>query len=313
MKKTTIISSTILLMLFSIVSPILAQEVSTTDQKCNILNEHDVNLSQLLVHQDRSVPFNLTYKTIDSLHLDLTFHYPPDFKKSKKYPTLVFFFGGGWNGGKVSQFEPQAKYFASRGMITILADYRVKSRHNTTPYEAVADAKSAIRFLRQHAKALNVDAKKIVASGGSAGGHLAAACGLCPGLDEEGEDLSISSQANALILFNPVFDNGPDGFCHERMGERWQEISPAHNITKNAPPTIVFLGREDHLIPVSIAENYKAKMDAAGCRCDLYLYEGAGHGFFNLSKNEGKFYKLTIHEADQFLISLKYLKKEPKI
>lgn len=260
----------------------------------------------------RHEPISITYKTIDSVNLDLTFRYPPNFKKSKSYPTIIFFFGGGWNGGKVSQFQPQAEYLASRGMITVLADYRVKSRHKTTPYESVADAKTALRFLRKYAKELNVNAKKIAASGGSAGGHLAAVCGNCPTLDEVGEDLTISSKANALVLFNPVFDNGPDGFCHERMGERWQEISPAHNIKKGAPPTIVFLGREDHLIPASIAENYKAKMEEVGSRCDLHLYDGAGHGFFNNSKYDGKFYKQTLHETDLFLISLKYLKGEPK-
>ena len=97
------------------------------------------------------------------------------------------------------------------------------------------------------------------------------------------------------------------------MGERWKEISPAHNITEEAPPTIVFLGKEDHLIPVSIAQNYKDKMDETGCRCDLFLYDGAGHGFFNRSKYEGKFYSQTVREADRFLESLGYIKGMPKI
>lgn len=261
----------------------------------------------------REQAIELNYKIIKEDTLKLIFRYPPDFKKSKKYPTIIFYFGGGWNGGTPQQFKPQAEYFAARGMITVLADYRVKSRHKTTPYESVNDAKSAIRFLRKHAKKLNVNPKKIVASGGSAGGHLAAACGTLPGLDEPGEDLKISSKANALILFNPVFDNGPDGFQNQRMGARWQEISPSHNIKKGTPPTIVFLGREDHLIPVSIAENYKSKMEAVGSRCDLFLYDEAGHGFFNENKFDGKFYKLTVRETDLFLKSLGYLKGNPKI
>lgn len=271
------------------------------------------SVSEQLKKIDRTQPFELSYKVIDRVELKMTLRYPPNFKKNKTYPTIIFYFGGGWNGGTTEQFKPQAEYFASRGMITVLADYRVKSRHNTTPYESVADAKSTIRFLRQHAKELNIDTEKIAASGGSAGGHLAAACGNCPGLDEPGEDLSISSKANALVLFNPVFDNGPDGFVHERMGERWQEISPAHNIKKGAPPTIVFLGKEDHLIPVSIAENYKAKMNEVGSRCDLFLYEGEGHGFFNESKKDGVYYQKTVHETDLFLKSLKYLKGKPTL
>jgi acetyl esterase/lipase len=267
------------------------------------------NFSEQLQNIDRTKPLDFSYKVIDSVELKMTLRYPPEFKKNKTYPTIIFYFGGGWNGGTADQFKPHAEYMASRGMITVLADYRVKSRHKTTPYESVADAKSAIRFLRQHAEVLNIDTNKIVASGGSAGGHLAAACGVCPGLDEVGEDLSISSKANALVLFNPVFDNGPvDGYGHERLGDRWKEISPAHNIKKGAPPTIVFLGTEDHLIPVSTAENYKAKMEEIGSRCDLFLYEGEGHGFFNKSKKDGIYYQKTVHEADVFLKSLKYLK-----
>lgn len=266
-----------------------------------------------LPDKERQQPIALTYKVINDDTLDLIFRYPPDFKPKKKYPAIIFFFGGGWNGGKVSQFQPQAEYFASRGMITVLADYRVKSRHGTTPYEAVNDAKSAMRYLRRHAKKLNIHPKKIVASGGSAGGHLAAACGILPGLDEPGEEVSISAKANALVLFNPVFDNGPDGFQNERMGARWQEISPAHNIKKGAPPTIVFLGTEDPLIPVAIAENFKAKMEAVGSRCDLHLYEGQKHGFFNQKKDSHEYYNRTVRQADLFLASLKYIKGKPRI
>ncbi|GAF02013.1 alpha/beta hydrolase [Saccharicrinis fermentans] len=271
------------------------------------------DVSDQLANIDRDRPFKLTYKTVDTVSLDLTFRYPAGFNKHRKYPTMVFFFGGGWNGGSIDQFKPQAEYFASRGMITVLADYRVKSRHKTTPYESVADAKSAIRFLRKNAKVLNINPKKIAASGGSAGGHLAAACGNCPGLDEPEEDLSISSKANALVLFNPVSDNGPDGFCYERMGERWKEISPAHNIRKNAPPTIIFLGKKDHLIPVSIVEKYQNKMKEVGSRCDLFLYDGVGHGFFNNTKHNGEFYTKTVYQSDLFLKSLKFLKGEPTL
>lgn len=275
------------------------------------LKAQKLNLSKL--YGDRKEPVELTYKTIDSVSLNLEVRFPDNFSRSKKYPTIIFFFGGGWNGGTTSQFEPHAEYFSTRGMITVLADYRVKSRHKTTPFEAVSDAKSAIRFLRTHAKDLNIDKNRIVASGGSAGGHLAAACGTLPGLDEPDEDQDISSKANALVLFNPVFDNGPEGFQNERMGERWQEISPAHNISKGAPPTIVFLGTSDHLIPVEIAENYKKKMEAVGSRCDLHLYEDQKHGFFNKSKSDGVYYQKTVREADLFLASLKYLKGKPQL
>lgn len=253
----------------------------------------------------------VTYKEVDSVSLDLTFYYPTHFGENTKYPVIVFFFGGGWKGGSIAQFREHARYFASRGMMAVLADYRVSNRHHTSPFEAVKDAKSAIRYLRKSAGKLGIDKNRIVASGGSAGGHLAAAAGNISGLEEESEDLTVSSKPDALVLFNPVFDNGPQGYGYDRIGERYPEISPIHNIRQGAPPTIVFLGTEDQLIPVATAKEYQAKMENVGSRCDLFLYEGEKHGFFNI-KNE-KNYKNTLYKADQFLQSLGYLKDEPTI
>ncbi|MDW5290775.1 alpha/beta hydrolase [Formosa sp. PL04] len=261
-----------------------------------------------------SLSQRVVYKIIDGNALTMDIYKPNKFKSRKKYPTLVLFFGGGWKGGSISQLEPQAKYFASRGMVTVLVDYRVKSRQDTSPFEAVSDAKSAIRFLREHAKMYNVNPKKIAAMGASAGGHIGAATAMVSGLDEPFEDASISSKANALVLLNPVIDNGPGGYGYERIGERYMEISPLHNITKGAPPTIVFQGTEDQHTPVATIEKFKANMESAGNRCDLYLYEGEKHGFFNKGKQKGDTYYIeTVHDADLFLESIGYLKGKPTI
>ncbi len=173
------------------------------------------------------------------------------------------------------------------------------------------DAKSAIRFIREHAGEFHIDPVKIVASGGSAGGHLAAATALSPGFNEGSDNLSYSCVPNALILFNPVFDNGPGGYGYERVGEAFKDFSPLHNIRAGAPPTVIFLGTEDRLIPVETAQYYKVVMEKVGDRCDLFLYKGEGHGFFNYSHIEN--YKKTVYEANEFLISLGYLEEEPSI
>lgn len=244
----------------------------------------------------------VTYKTIGDVLLKLHIIYPGSADLKKARPAIVFFFGGGWNSGSVTQFEPHAKYFASLGMVTVLADYRVKQRHGTTPFEAVADARSAMRFLRSNAAALHIDPEKIVASGGSAGGHLAAATAFLKGPDDPGEDLSVSTVPFALVLYNPVIDNGPGGYGYERVGNRYTEVSPAHNIRAGAPPAIFFLGTDDDLIPVATAQKFKQDMEAVGSRCDLFLYEGQKHGFFNFRNSE--YYQKTLAETEKFLRSL---------
>ncbi|WP_282123123.1 alpha/beta hydrolase [Algibacter mikhailovii] len=256
----------------------------------------------------------LIYKVVNKDTLKLQIYNPVSFDATKKYPTIVFYFGGGWNGGTIYQFLDQAKYFASRGMISILVDYRVKNKQGTSPFEAVKDAKSAIRFLKSHAHRYGIDTNKIVASGGSAGGHLAAATSLIDGLNESTDDLSVSSKANALVLFNPVIDNGVGGYGYERIGDRYMEISPLHNIRQGAPPTIFFLGTKDKYIPVSTAYKYQEKMEAVGSQCEVFIYKDQSHGFFNKGKQDGdRCYIETVREADLFLESLGYLKGKPTI
>ena len=253
----------------------------------------------------------ILYKQIDTTKLFMKVYSPEKIDNKQKYPAIVFFFGGGWNSGKISQFEPHANYFSKRGLVCFLVDYRVTSRHKSTPFESLKDAKSAIRYIRQNAAIFHIDTSKIVASGGSAGGHLAAAAALVKGYNEDSDDASISCKPNALVLFNPVIDNGPDGVGYERIGDAYKNFSPLHNIKKGAPPTIIFQGTNDNLIPVETVKNYQTVMRKEGSRCELFLYEGKEHGFFNYNKLEN--YKNTVSEADHFLQSLGYLKKEPII
>jgi acetyl esterase len=254
--------------------------------------------------QSESLPCVITYKQIDTVRLHLFVYKPDCFKESEKYPAIVFFFGGGWNNGSTTQFEVMAKHCASKGMFSVLVDYRVKTTHGTTPFEALKDAKTAIRYLRKNAEGLGIDPQKIVASGGSAGGHLAAACYTNETINESTDPLSISSKPDVLVLFNPVIDNSKDGYGYERIKDKFPEFSPLYNIKKGFPPTIFFLGTNDKLIPVSTAEMFKSKIEAVGSRCDLHLYEGAEHGFFNSQK----YRTLLIPVVDEFLESLGYMK-----
>ena len=235
------------------------------------------------------------------------YRFDPRDKTDKLHPAVVFFFGGGWNGGSVAQFEQHARYLAARGIVTFVADYRVKTRQKTDPDACVADGKSAIRWVRENAAKFGIDPSRIAAGGGSAGGHVAATTGICDGLEDPSENKSkVSSKSNALLLFNPVYDNGPNGYGHSRVKKWFPTISPAHNITKDDPPTIVFLGSNDDLIPVATAEKFDADLKAVGIQSELWVYDGQPHGFFNETKSKRAFLD-TIRKMDAFLQSIDWL------
>jgi len=224
----------------------------------------------------------------------------------------VFFFGGGWSGGSPTQFEPHSRHLASRGMIAIVADYRVKTRQDAKPADCVSDAKACVRWVRANAARLGIDPERIAVGGGSAGGHLAASTATLPGLDTAKDDKSVSCLPNALVLFNPATVLAPfpgldlkgfgAGLSKEKFGCEPTEISPLHHVKKGTPPTIIFHGKSDTTVPYSTVEKFAEVMKAAGNRCELVGYEGQPHGFFNKSK-----YAETLAAADDFLVSLGYL------
>ena len=148
------------------------------------------------------------------------------------------------------QFVPQSEYFASRGLVAISADYRIESKHKTTPDKAVEDARSAVRFVRANAAKLGIDPDKLIAGGGSAGGHLAACTALLDGFDAA-DDPKVSCKPNALVLYNPALNltllkdrpiPGADG------QDVAQAISPTLYLTKSAPPAVIFFGTGDRML-----------------------------------------------------------------
>jgi acetyl esterase/lipase len=224
----------------------------------------------------------------------------------------VFFFGGGWTSGSPTQFEGQSRHLAARGMVAIVADYRVKTRHGAKPADCVSDAKACVRWVRANAARLGVDPNRIAAGGGSAGGHLAAATATLPGLDTADDDKKVSGVPDALVLFNPGLVMAPfpgldlkgfgAGLDKARFGCEPEEISPIHHVKKGAPPTIIFHGKADSTVPYATAEKFAQVMKSVGSRCELVGYEGQPHGFFNKAK-----YDETLAATDAFLTSLGYL------
>ena len=249
---------------------------------------------------------SVIYKRIDSTRLWMDIFYPSDLDSSRTYPAMVFFFGGGWTSGTRRQFELQARYFATRGMVTFLPDYRVTSRHGSTIFDSMEDAKDAVASLSQEARKYFIDPNQIVVVGGSAGAQLALYTAFK-------HDPPLSHKPAALVVFNPPVNMGPTNpLLYRRVGPRYRESSPIHNIDKGMPPMLILHGTADKFVTLPMIENYLRYMDSAENEYKLVLYEGRDHGFFNPLTNVEDC-RLTTREADEFLCEQGFISGPPTI
>ena len=253
------------------------------------------------------------YKTIGDVELKLHVFQPEGHRPADQRPAIVFFFGGSWSSGAPTQFYQQARELADLGFVAMSAEYRVAKRNKTTPFDAVADAKSAVRWIRQHAEAMGIHPGKIVASGGSAGGHLAVCTALIQGGEQDGEDHAVSSVPDAVVAFNPVLDTTARGFGLKRVGkDRQFEVSPCHQVQPGLVPMLVLHGTADKTVPFENAQRFARQMQEAGNRCELLSFEGEGHGFFNSAFFRPKIKDTVLYDQGMsatvaFLASLGYV------
>ena len=247
-----------------------------------------------------------TYKRTSQGDLSAYVFYPPDWSSQDRRPACGFFLGGGWRTGTPAQFFPEAEYFASRGMVCVTFEYR-KIGKTGTPDICIEDAKSALRWLRSHATELGVDPHRVVASGGSAGGHLAAATALITAFDEDSNSQSVSCIPDAMVLFNPELDLTGEGFNDTSGKSMERELSPLYSLRPGTPPMTLFYGSADPMLKEG-EEAYRQSLKF-GDRCDLYIANGQPHAFFN----NQPWLTLTVLQADDFLRSLGYVKGSPSL
>jgi acetyl esterase len=234
-----------------------------------------------------AIPYNadqqLVYKKVEGRELRLFVYKPAGWSATDRRPALVYIHGGGWVGGSPGMVEPTGKPLLAEGMVVFSVEYRLAARvpRDRDPALCIEDAKSAMRYVRSHAAEFGIDPARIAAGGSSAGGHLSAACALLSTFDAATDDLKVSCKPDALVLLQPVLDNGSEGgygATFPTIKNNVKAYSPAHNVADGAPPAVVFGGRGDRAAQLPLLEKFTANMKAAGNDCELLAYDGV-HGF----------------------------------
>ena len=227
----------------------------------------------------------LVYKKLPDRELSLHIFEPEGHKAGDSRACFITIHGGGWIGGNPQRMYPFAAHYQQLGLVGISVQYRLHSaKTGVSVFDCVKDARSAVRYVKQHAQELGIDPQKIIVSGGSAGGHLAAATAMFDDVNEAGEDTAISTTPAALVLLFPVIDCSKEGYGQAKIGDQWQEISPVHHVRAGLPPTITFHGTGDTVTPFAGAKAFHEGMLKAGNKSELVVNEGGAHGYLMRDK-----------------------------
>ncbi|MEY8749264.1 alpha/beta hydrolase [Alkalicoccobacillus gibsonii] len=244
----------------------------------------------------------ITYKVVGDRHLTLyTFKPPAQFTHPR--PAILFFNGGSFkiDPKLPNQFQHQAHYFSTLGMLAICVDYRNGADEGFIPPQAISDVKSAVRYVRRNANELGVDPNNIIVCGSSAGGYITVSSIMFPDLDdEEARSRNVDDIPNELIIFSADMD-GVD-IMRRRYPDLVDEaaaFSPLHHIKKSLPDTLWICGTGDDLCEQN--KRFVDEMNQAGNRIEFKTYEGMEHGFFNYGKHENIYFERTKDDIEAYL------------
>jgi acetyl esterase len=124
------------------------------------------------------------------------------------------------------------------------------------------------------------------------------------GVDHADEDLKVSCHPNALVLFSPVIDTSQEGYGNAKIGERWQELSPAHQVRSALPPTLLFHGDGDTTTPILGTRVFAEAMKKAGNRIEFVSPPGAIHTYMF---KDAALFEQTLKQMDAFFASLGFM------
>ncbi len=229
------------------------------------------------VPENIDVQKDIVFKQVDSTSLQLDIYKLKNL--SKAAPVLIFIHGGSWAKGKRSDYLPYLLDYAQKGYVTVTVSYRLSDVAHFPA--AVQDVQSAVQWIREHSAEYMINPEKIALVGGSAGGHLAMMVGYA-------DELPGHKVQAVVNLYGPTdltteYARKRDE-CRYFLGKTYQEkpdlyslASPRSYISQDDPPTLIFHGTIDSLVPVSQSDSLQQWLDHAGVPNEYHRLKGWPH------------------------------------
>ncbi len=234
---------------------------------------------------------NISYGQYQETVLDI---FQPKAPANQKRPGILVIHGGGWVGGSKDDYGVRVcSRYVEKGFVCASVEYRL-AKVATAP-AAVTDVLNAARWFEKNAKKYKVDTKRIVVTGGSAGGHLS----LMVGMTARSARLGPPAKVAAVVNFYGITDvadqlSGPHmqdyavTWVPEQQGrlELAARVSPMTYVRKGLPPILTIHGDADETVPYEHGVKLTKALRDAGDDAELVSVPQGAHGFPKAKEDE---------------------------
>ncbi|OBX25749.1 acetyl esterase/lipase [Gelidibacter algens] len=228
---------------------------------------------------------NVSYGSDNDQKFDL--YLPQNRSTSTKVMILVH--GGGWSAGDKADMNSLKDIIRLDlpNLAIVNLNYRLADANNRPYPMQIEDITSVISHLKENQDFYGIsDDYGFI--GTSAGAHLALLWSYA--FDSDKDVKMVCSIVGPTNFTDPAYLNTTDPNLRALMDvygvnastEFLEEVSPYHRVTATAPPTIMFYGGKDPLIPTTQGTAMRARLQQLGITHEFTLYENAGHGWVGL-------------------------------
>ncbi|GAL67875.1 alpha/beta hydrolase [Jejuia pallidilutea] len=203
--------------------------------------------------------------------------------------TVILIHGGGWTSGSKADMNAFKLLITQQfsDIAVVNMNYRLANANNKPYPMQIEDITNLVAFLRENKTKYSIS-EDIGFIGISAGAHLSLLWSYAFDTNNKVDMVcSIVGPTNLtdpeyLNNTNPELQNLLDLFGIDPTTEFLEEVSPFHQVTATAPPTILFYGGKDPLIPISQGTDLRDKLQSVNVTHEFTLYDNAGHGWTGL-------------------------------
>ncbi|MBP0047448.1 alpha/beta hydrolase [Marinobacterium sp. AK62] len=221
---------------------------------------------------DTEIIRDLAYGPDQQHRLDI---YLPD-GASASYPVLVFFYGGRWTEGDKAMYPFVGEAFASRGYITVIADYRKYPQVRFPAF--VQDGARALAWVHEHIDRFGGDAGRLFLAGHSSGAHIASLLVADERyLQEQGKRPDIVSAFVGLAGPYDFIPNEDDLIDIFGPPERYPQMQTTQFIDGSEPPMLLLWGEADELVWRRNIDLLSQRIREASGQVTTRTYAGIDH------------------------------------